>query len=105
MSKPLVVSFPHQLGSQEAKRRLQTGLEHLKETYAGKFAVLEDRWTGNHLDFRVSLVGQGAAGTIDIAEDRVTLSIQLPWFIAMMAEKAKGMIEKQGRLMLDHKTS
>ena len=103
MTKPLVVTIPHQLGAAEAQRRLQTGIEQLKQQYAGKFAVLEDRWTGRHLDFRVSAIGQTVSGTLDIAEDSVTLALQLPWVLAMIAQKAQAMIQSKGQLLLEKK--
>lgn len=101
MTKPLVVSIPHQLGAAEAQRRLQTGIEQLKEQYAGKLAVMESRWTGPHLDFRVSAVGQTVSGTLDVTEDQVTLALQLPWVLAMLAQKAQSLIQSKGQLMLE----
>ena len=103
MTKPLVVSIPHQLGAAEAQRRLQAGIEQLKEQYAGKLMVLENRWTGNHLDFRVSAVGQTMSGLLDVGEESVTLALQLPWVLAMIAKKAQSMIESKGHLLLDKK--
>ncbi len=103
MTKPLVVSIPHQLGAVEAQRRLQAGIEQMKEQYAGKLAVLEDRWTGPHLDFRVSAIGQSVTGTIDVAEDHVMLALQLPWVLAMIAQKAQAMIQSKGQLLLEKK--
>lgn len=103
MTKPLVVSIPHQLGALEAQRRLQTGIEQMKEQYAGKLAVLEDRWTGPHLDFRVSAIGQSVTGTIDVSEDHVMLALQLPWVLAMIAQKAQTMIQNKGQLLLEKK--
>ncbi len=103
MTKPLVVSIPHQLGAAEAQRRLRTGIDQLKEQYAGKFAVLDNRWTGQHLDFRVSAIGQTVTGKIDVAEDHVMLAVELPWMLAMLARKAQGLIENKGQLLLEKK--
>ena len=103
MTKPLVVSIPHQLGASEAQRRLRTGIELLKEQYGGKLAVLDSHWTGNHLDFRVSAVGQTVSGKIDVAEDHVVLAVELPWVLAMLARKAQGLIQSKGQLLLEKK--
>ncbi len=103
MTKPLVVSIPHQLGRTEAKRRLVTGIVQLKETYGNRIAVLDDKWTGDRLDFRVSALGQGVTGMIEVAEDKVTLAVELPWVLAVLADKAKALIEKKGQLLLEHK--
>ena len=62
---------------------------------------LENRWTGNHLDFRVSAVGQTISGLLDVGEESVTLALQLPWVLAMIAKKAQSMIESKGHLLLD----
>ena len=103
MTKPLVVTIPHQLGRAEARRRLVTGIEQIKAQYGSKLAVMEDRWTEDRLDFRVSALGQGVTGRLDVGDEAVTLALQLPWILAVLAEKAKAMISKQGQLMLDHK--
>ena len=103
MSKPLVVSIPHHLGRQEAARRLRDGLTHIKAGYASTVSVLEDRWTGDTLAFRIAALGQQASGTIDVKDDQVTCSVQLPWVLALIAEKARGLIAKEGTLLLEKK--
>jgi hypothetical protein len=35
-SPPLVVLIPHNLGKAEASRRIRSGLERIKESFAGK---------------------------------------------------------------------
>jgi hypothetical protein len=51
--------------------------------------------------FRASLLGQGTTRTVDIAEDHVRLEVQLPWLLSMLANKAKALVENQGKLMLE----
>lgn len=103
MAKPLVVVIPHQLGRLEARRRLETGLGQLKQTFGDKVTSIEESWTGDRLDVRVAALGQSITGNLEVAEDQVRVELQLPWMLAMLAEKAKGMIEKQGTLMLERK--
>ncbi len=103
MSKPLVVSLPHNLGKTEATRRLQGGLTQLKSQFGDKIATVEEQWAGDRLSFRVGAMGQNVAGHLDVAEDSVRVEVQLPWMLSMVAEKAKGLIQKQGTLMLEKK--
>ncbi len=103
MSKPLVVSLPHHLGKQEALRRLKDGIAHLKSSQAGKMSVIEEQWQDDRLTFQVAALGQAASGTIDVLDDQVTCSVQLPWMLALLAEKARGLIQKEGHLLLDKK--
>ena len=100
MSQPIVVTLPHQLGKAEALRRLQTGFSDAQSS-AGSLLVFKNQWSGDHLDFRASLLGQNATGTVDVAEDHVRLEVQLPWLLSMLVNKAKALVEKQGKLMLE----
>ena len=103
MSKPLIVSIPHDLGKQEATRRLQTGMGQVRSQFGDTLTLLEDRWTGDHMDFRVGAMGQTVSGSIDVSEDNVRLEVQLPWILSIFAEKAKALIQRQGTLMLEKK--
>jgi hypothetical protein len=103
MSQPLVVSIPHRLGKEEAVRRLKAGLGSVRTNYSQLLAVQEEIWSGDHLQFRVSALGQAAAGTIDVADDHVRLEVTLPWLLAKIAEKITPAIRKEGTLMLEKK--
>jgi len=103
MSKPVVVSIPHHLGREEAVRRLKSGLERTRTTFGSQFAVLQENWSGDHLDLRIAILGQATGGSIDVADDHVRIAIELPWLLGAVAEKAKSLIEKQGQLMLEKK--
>lgn len=66
--------------------------------------VLTDDWKGNHLDFKASLLGQTTTGTVDVGEHSVRLEVVLPWMLALLANKAKAIVQKQGQLMLEKPT-
>lgn len=103
MSKPLIVEIPHQLGREEARRRLQTGLGQLKTKFGDKFTAIDEAWSGDHLDLSIKAMGQAISAGLDVEGDRVRLEVQLPWMLAMIAEKAKGFIQKEGTLLLGKK--
>jgi len=103
MSKPLVVSIPHNLGKVEATRRLRGGVTQLKSQFGDKIASVEETWSGDRMDFRVGAMGQTVNGYLEVAEDHVHVEVQLPWLLAVVAEKAKNFIRKQGTLMLEKK--
>jgi hypothetical protein len=103
MSKPLVVSIPHNLGKAEAVRRLQGGVTRLKSQFGDKVAAVDETWTGDRMDFRVGAMGQTVNGHLEVFEEQVRVEVQLPWLLAMVAEKAKNFIQKQGTLMLEKK--
>lgn len=103
MSKPVVVTIPHHLGRQEARDRIQKGLAGLRSQASTPLTFLEDAWTGDHLDFKVGALGQSMTGRLDIEDSQVRLEVDLPWVLAVFADKVKGMVQKQGTLLLEKK--
>ena len=103
MSKPLVVVSPHQLGRDGARQRLDTGLEALKSRFGGQVTSVDTTWAGDHLDLVVKAVGQSVTAALDVADDSVRVEVHLPWMLALIAEKAKNMIQKEGQLLLEKK--
>jgi len=100
MRKPVVVTVPHQLGKQEAKRRLQSGMGQIRSQLSGFGASVEDHWSNDRVDFTVVALAQTIGGRIDIEEELVRIEVDLPWMLAMLAEKISGRISRQGTLML-----
>ena len=98
MSPPIVVTLPHRLGKAEALRRLHGSFRDAQSSGAG-LMVFKNQWSGDHMDFRASLLGQST--TVDVAEDHVRLEVQLPWLLSLLANKAKALVEKQGKLLLE----
>lgn len=103
MVQPLVVSIPHRLGKDEAVRRLKSGLGTVRANYGHLFAVQEETWTGDHLQFHVSALGQAASGTLDVMDDRVHLVVQLPWLLAKLANAIQPLVRKEGTLLVEKK--
>jgi Putative polyhydroxyalkanoic acid system protein (PHA_gran_rgn) len=103
MSEPLVVSIPHDLGKEEALRRLKTGLAEIGTSFGHLFSVSEQSWTGDHLRFQVRALTQSASGSIDVTEDYVRLEVFLPWFLAKLVGKIQPLIRKEGKLLLEKK--
>ena len=100
MRKPVVVTIPHQLGRDEAKRRLQDGMGQVRSQLSGFGATVEDRWTEDRMAFDVAVLAQTISGRVDVGDNEVRLEVDLPWMLAMLAEKITGKIAKQGTLML-----
>jgi len=99
MSAPLIVSIPHQLGREEAIRRLRGGLTRA----ASSFPILkvdEERWDNDRMIFRVRAIGQAASGHIDVEDDHVRLEVTLPSLLQRFAEAAKTVISQRGNLLL-----
>ncbi len=103
MSKPFVVSVSHDLGTQEAKRRLTSGIARVKADYGRFVTITQDEWQGDRLIFQVTAVGQTASGIVDVEADKATMSVTLPLLLSVLANKVRGLVQKEGQLLLDKK--
>ena len=90
-------------GKEEALRRLKNGLGQAGASFGHLFSIQEETWIDNHLQFRVSALGQTASGSIDVADDHVHLEVFLPWLLAKVAEALQPLIRKEGTLLLEKK--
>ena len=104
MSKPLTVEIPHDLGREEARRRVEAGFERLEHQFgAGGLARLEKRWAGDRMSFQAQALGQHFSGRLDVMAGIVRLEVDLPPFLAMIAGSLKGRLQKEGQLLLEKK--
>jgi putative polyhydroxyalkanoic acid system protein len=99
MPAPLIVSIPHRLGREEARRRLKTGLTRAAVSIP-VLKVDEEKWEGDRMVFRVRALGQPASGHLDVADDHVRLEVTLPWMLQRFAEVAQIAIKNRGNLLL-----
>jgi hypothetical protein len=103
MSNPMTVDLPHQLGAEEARRRIERNLGKLTDHIPGG-AQVSSRWTGNRLDLDVGAMGQQVAAEIDIQEAVVRLKVTLPPALAFFGAMIEPLIRKQGAAMLEDKS-
>jgi Putative polyhydroxyalkanoic acid system protein (PHA_gran_rgn) len=99
MSAPLIVSIPHHLGRDEAKRRLNAGLTRAAAGIR-MLQIDEERWDGDRMFFHVRALGQAASGHVDVAEDHARLEVTLPWLLQRFAKVAQVAIRNRGNLLL-----
>lgn len=104
MGRPVSITIPHQLGQAEAKRRIEQGFGQLQSQITGKgLASVNKSWAGDVLTFSANVVGQSVRGQLKVLADTVEMEIELPEFLAMLANTIKGRLQKQGRLLLEKK--
>ena len=103
MSQPVVVSIPHQLGRAEARKRIAEGVGRLTQQFAAMGEV-KHAWEGDVLRFTVATMGQMVTGLIDVGETAVRLEVVLPGFLAMIANKVKGRLQKEGQVLLEDRS-
>jgi putative polyhydroxyalkanoate system protein len=97
-------SIPHNLSRDEARRRLQDGIDRARHQHGFFLGGLTDRWDGDTMSFVLSAAGQSVSGQVFVEDHAVRLEATLPWMLAMLAGPLKRRIEQQGREALEDKT-
>ena len=103
MTTPIVVSIPHQLGRAEARRRIDDGFAKIIHLFPGSDGKCSERWDGDRLIFGVTAMGQTVDGVIDVLDAAVTIEIDLPGLLGMIASGLKDRLQEVGRLLLAKK--
>ena len=103
MADPVVISIPHRLGKAEARRRLEAGIDQVVAPLGRLVSIDRRVWTGDRLDFGMSVAGQTARGLVDIEDTQVRIELELPWVLAAIAKRVRGVIDQRGRGLLEKK--
>ena len=100
MGQIVSVDVKHSLGAEEAKRRVQAGIEAMKAKYGEQLSFAQVEWNDMHADFVIAALGHALKGAFDFLPDCVRVSLELPWVLALVAEKAKSLIAQKTEKML-----
>lgn len=104
MERPIDVDIPHQLGRDEAHRRIATSIHKLKNHIPGGASHIDSNWAGERLTLIVNAMGQSIEALIDVEESKVHCRIQLPGMLALFAGPIEQMLKLKGRdLLLEDK--
>lgn len=105
MPRPITVTISHDLGADEARRRLRDGFGKLKSSMAGGMMfAFDEQWTGpDQLRFEAKGLGQTISGVIDVFPQHVRIEAMLPNVLASLAEIITGKLQKEGALLLERK--
>jgi len=85
MAKSIIVTLPHTLGPNEAKRRIAERIDLLRNAYVDKIAYSEAVWTEDRADLRVVAFGQTATAQVFVLQETVRVEVQLPWILATLS--------------------
>ncbi|HZF80173.1 MAG TPA: polyhydroxyalkanoic acid system family protein [Rubrivivax sp.] len=100
MAQTISISIPHQLGRLEARRRIEAGFGKLVQIVPGGGGTSSQRWDGDRLTFSVVAIGQTVTGVVSVLDAAVTMDIELPGFLGMIAGGFKDRLHKAGQRLL-----
>jgi putative polyhydroxyalkanoate system protein len=100
MSQPIEVDLPHNLGKDEARRRIANNVHRLTDHIPGG-AQVESGWSGDQLNLRVQALGDSVQSTIDVEDSKVRVRVLLPGMLGMFSGVIAGALQKKGSVLLE----
>jgi len=100
MSQPIQVDLPHNLGKDEARRRIANNIHKLERHIPGG-ANVQSGWAADQLNLDVQALGDSVRATIDVEESRVRVKVLLPGMLGMFAGPIQAMLQRKGDLLLE----
>jgi putative polyhydroxyalkanoate system protein len=100
MSQPIEVDLPHNLGRDEARRRIANNVHKLQDHIPGG-AQVQTGWVGDQLNLDVAAMGQQVTATIDVEETKVRLRVLLPPMLGMFSGMIQAALQKKGSVLLE----
>lgn len=103
MTQPIDIDLPHNLGKDEARRRIANNIHKLQEHIPGG-ANVQSGWSGDQLNLQVSAMGEAINAAIDVQETKVHLKVLLPGMLGMFSGIVQAALQKKGSILLeDHR--
>ena len=99
--QPLVVSIPHRVGRQEAKRRVDAGVSRLGPELGAVVGGLDYSWNADTLNFRAAAMWQTITGRIEVLDDTVRVEIDLPWMMRLLGDTITKRVRGRALAMLE----
>ena len=103
MSQPIDVDLPHNLGKEEAKRRIGSNIHKLEQHIPGG-AHVQSGWSGDQLTLQVSAMGEAVNANIDVQETKVHVKVLLPGILGMFSGLVQATLQKKGNVLLEDHT-
>ena len=103
MTQPIDVDLPHNLGKDEARRRIANNVHKLEEQSPGG-AKVQSGWTGDQLNIQIAAMGESVNATIDVMDTKVHLKVLLPGMLGMFSGLVQAALQKKGSVLLEDHT-
>lgn len=104
MGRPVTVTIPHQLGREEARKRVDASLDQFKaQLGSAGLGNIQHAWSQDQLGFRAKALGQNITGRIDVRDSDLQIEVELPGLLGGFATKVAEQLKRQGPLLIEKK--
>lgn len=95
------IAIPHTLGREEARRRMRSNSASIGDAVPGGMAEVTANWPGeDRMVLSISAMGQSMEGQIEIEDDRLLFTLELPMMLSFAEPMVASMVRNQGQHLL-----
>ena len=95
------VPIPHQLGRDEARRRLHARSGELTGMMPGGMADVTITWPSeDRMDIAVKAMGKLVNAAVEVGDSNVVVEVDLPLALKLLEPMVRGAVEANGRKLL-----
>jgi hypothetical protein len=99
MADPITVDIPHRLGRAQAHERIDKGVGQIAAIVPGS-AIRARHWDGDALTFTLESFGQRITSKIEVFDDSVRITVDLPPILALAAQRIREQLGATGTKLL-----
>ena len=95
------IDLPHELGRDEARRRMQARIGDLPDHIPGGIAEVRASWPGDYrMALEVAALGQQVSAMLDVEDRRIRISLELPLMLRFASGAIEAAVQRKGRELL-----
>jgi hypothetical protein len=100
MASPIVIDIPHNLGRDEAKRRMNAGIDKIARHIPGGGEVSATWPAEDRMTMVIAAMGQKVTADLDVEEALVRVQLAVPMMLSFMAGPITGIVKKSAEELL-----
>ncbi|WP_114520756.1 polyhydroxyalkanoic acid system family protein [Altererythrobacter sp. ZODW24] len=95
------VPISHDLPKDEVRRRLRERSHEIADHIPGGMAEIETNWSSeDQMDMTITAMGQNLVGKVEVEDNRMVLSVELPMALSFVQPVIEAAMKKQGQKLL-----
>lgn len=95
------IAIPHTLGREEARRRMRANGASIGDAVPGGLAQVSASWPNDdRMVLAISAMGQTMEGNVEIEDDRLLFTLDLPFMLSFAEPMVASMVRDQGQYLL-----
>ncbi len=95
------VPISHDLPKEEVRRRLRERSHEIADHIPGGMAEITTDWSSeDQMDMTITAMGQNLVGKVEIEDNRMVLSVDLPMALSFVQPVIEAAMKKQGQKLL-----